>query len=203
MQFFGTAESHFFDRENPAEEIPSQAKDETGRKATLDDLLSLTRQADEAIDDFEIDLEELGKNLRKKIDGITEYLDYCDSRAETIGKRAAELAQKAKAFENKSKFLREYVAQCMLRDAAIRGESTDKLKISGEHYEFALQFSEAVEEVVQPNPNLYLKLTGKFIRRSYAWDKKALKEGLKAGQIGIEAYAKLIKKPYIKIKSKS
>lgn len=176
---------------------------EAPRKLTLGDLLALTREADDALDDCDLDLESLGKDLKTKIDNIGYLLEALDMRAEAAAERGEILCKRAKALKNKAKSIRERVAFQMEQDIKERGLVDPKPKLSGLEFEVLLKYSESVEIKGHPDAKLYLKLGPKFIRREYEFDKPTLKKALKENNQDILNYASIVKTPYITIKPKS
>lgn len=171
---------------------------------TLGDLLDLSRKADDDVEDIEIDLAELGSNLRQKTDDIVAYLDLLDSKAEMHRKNAQKFAAKAKSFENKAEGLREYVAFQLDADNRERGGLNAKPKLTGHVWEIEVKYSERLTPKVHPDANLYFKEFLKpFISRAYTWNKDGLKKSIKSGNDKLSEYASITKHPSIKIKPKS
>ncbi len=176
------------------------------QKASLGFLLEQARRADDDMLDFELDLAELGADLRHKVDDIVEYVDYCRARSAAIGKRAKQLVDKAKAFANKADRLEEHVAFRLDEDRQVRlgrGEPVDdNYRLPGVNFEVALKYSERVTASREPDPALYLKLKG-LVRRQYSWDLNAVKKALKANDAAVMPFAAITKHPFIKIDPKT
>ncbi|HYX38357.1 MAG TPA: siphovirus Gp157 family protein [Oligoflexus sp.] len=193
------AEKLNFHDEDPEEPKP--------KKRTLADLLELMKRAEDEIDHCEIDLEELGTAIRSKIDHIVEYLDYCDEKAQTLRTRMKLFERKAKAYENRSKYLREYVAYQLATDASWKGDGPSghdgKPCMSGDLYQMSLQFHDFVEVNSDANAIAFLKLGPPFVERRYTWNKRALKAALESKSEIVAGYAELKKRPHIKIDVKT
>lgn len=175
-------------------------------KKTLADLLELMRRAESEMDDFDIDLGELGSDIRGKIDNIVEYLDYCDEKAQSLRVKMKLFEKKAKAYENKSKSLRQYVANQLAFDAdqkgAISADEAIMHRISGDTYQMSLQFHDFVEVNRDPDPVAFLKLGPSYIERRYCWNKRALKMALENQSRVVAEYAELRRRPHLKIELK-
>lgn len=175
-------------------------------KKTLSDLLELMRRAEGEWDDFDIDLGELGSDIREKIDNIVEYLEHCDGKAESLRLKMKQFEKKAKAYENKSKNLRQYIANQLAFDADQKGSiAADEAilhRISGDTYQMSLQYHDFVEVICDPNPVTFLKLGPSFIERRYCWNKRALRMALETQSHAVAEYAELRRRPHVKIELK-
>lgn len=163
-------------------------------------ILGMMQASDDNMLEEEIDLEELGKELRDKVDNIVEFTDACYARGAAIAKRAAELSAKAAAFNNKADRLLEYVHRNMVE--------TGSLELPGHDFAFRIKYSERVD--IKPtaiaDPGMYLRFSRKaagLIKRTYAWDKNVIKRLLKAGDADIAALASITKHPNLEIKPKA
>lgn len=174
-------------------------------KATLGELLSLVRMADDGVLDSELDLEELGRDLRDKVDGCVEFIFYNRSRAAAVSAMAKLLTAKATAFANAADRLESHIAFRLAQDKAeraARGEPVDaKYRVAGVQFELVATTSERAVPLVEPTPALYLRFKD-LMRRSYDWDKNALKRALRAGNVEVKAYAEIKKIPQVEIKPK-
>jgi len=172
---------------------------------TLAELLESMRQAEDDLETFDVDLSELGANIREKVDGIAEYLQHCDQKATALRERMKAIEKKAKAFENRSKNLKQHVANLLALDAEQKGphvaglNAKGKHRISGEAYQISLQFHDYVEIIGDPNPVAFLKLGPSFIERRYTWDKRALKMALENNSKLVSEFAEIKKRPHVKI----
>lgn len=175
---------------------------EPKKKKSLGDLLELMRKAEDDLDDFEIDLDELGQDIRSKVDAIVDFLDYCEHKADILKKRMKLFEKKAKAFENKAKNLRQYVANQLMLDSDqkgdILGQKEEMPTIAGDLYQISLQFRDYVETLAEANPLNYLKLS-EFIERRYSWNKRALKTALENQNEKAFKVAKIGQRPHLKI----
>ncbi len=176
------------------------------QRRSLDELLSLMRATDDDVLDYDVDLEELGVDLRSKVDNIVSFLDYCEARALALGKRAAELSAKSAAFKNKGARLEARVGDVMDFDRKARiakGEPAEgPYRLPGVSFEFVLKYSERVKEKRAADPAMYLKLKG-FVRRTYEWDKTALKKALKANNAAAIEVAEITRHANVEIKPKA
>lgn len=187
-----------------ADEI-SESLEAPPRKASLHELLSLSRAADDGVLDAELDLEALGLDIRDKVDGIVEYLSFLESRAEAFSKLAAPFVKKSLSFQRQRKSLEEYVAFCLNRDKVereARGEKVDKVVVPGECFQLRLKYSERVEPVSEPTTALYLTHKA-LIDRTYKWRKGEVKKALKAGDPVITKLAVIKKYPHVDIDPKA
>lgn len=142
---------------------------------SLGELLRLAQEADDAILENDVDLEELGANIKDKVDSIVDYLDFVDSRRKKILERSNELMAKAASFAAKQDRLEAYVTKRMF--------DTGTPKLPGNFYRFIIKPSEAViPKVAKATAGLFLKYKGLVTKGAtpYSWDKRALKERLKA-----------------------
>jgi hypothetical protein len=180
-----------------------EREEDKPKKKTLADLLELMRQAEDEWDHCEIDLDELGTAIRSKIDSIVEYLEYCDEKAQSLKAKMKLFERKARAYENRAKYLRQYVADQLAQDARLNGGPEDKACVSGELYQMSLQFHDFVEVSCDADPIAFLKLGPRYIERRYTWNKRALKAALENRSEDVTRYAELKKRPHIKIDIKT
>lgn len=181
--------------------------EEVVQKKSLGDLLEIMRRADDDLENYEIDLDELGVDIRNKVDAITEYLFHCRERADGLKKVIEVFKKKATAFENKYKNLKLYVANQLVLDAEqkglILGNKDCKPRLTGHLFQFTLGHAESVEVLCEPNASIYLKVGEKYCSRSYKWDKRALKAALDRNDPLIMQYAEKKRTAHVKIDARS
>lgn len=184
--------------ENPNENEPSLAPATTEEASgppptkSLGELLAIAKQADDAVLEYDVDLVELGESIKDKVDGIVEYLDFLESRAAAISKRALELSTKAGHFRNKAARLEAYVEKQM--------DGTASLMLPGKFYRFVIKYSEAVIPKIKESAALALKYKGLIVRKvSYQWDKRGLKARLKVGDKDAMEVAYIERRPNLEI----
>ena len=153
------------------------------QKQSFWDLLNLLEQIDECV--VQLSPEEISRVLEKsqlKVDTYKYVLDKLKSHAEYLGQRAAEFAAAMQATENHVKRLKAHLVW------VLEQKGTDRWP--GKDYQIKLVATQSIQPQIEPNSRLSLKFPD-CVKRSYSWDKKALKEALQDPESPLQDYAKV------------
>lgn len=147
----------------------------TEERRSLDSILFEIEMIDDQGDDFDPEKHAaLVENGMVKIDSCVYVIEGLGSNAKRYREKAARYAAMARAAENRSDWLRGYVADCLKRHGF--------QKFPGQEYIASLRKSKAVEIKVGEDADELASIKyEKYVSVKYSWSKSAITEGLKAG----------------------
>lgn len=128
---------------------------------------AIDQETGEIVDELALEgLEQLEMDRNTKIENSVMYIKDCNARADAIKQEIKVLQARAKTFENKAEATKKYL------QSALAGEKFESAKCK-----ISYRKSESVN--IDPDaliPSQYIKI------REPEYDKKALKQALKAGE---------------------
>jgi len=154
------------------------AIDQLGHSLTLGEILEILDDNDTGLIDLSNEiLAVLGSNLMSKIDGCAYRIDSWDAIATLHRKYAATFAASARALEAKGDRLKSRI----LFNMKLRQFE----QLPGEKFKVKITSSQSLAIKDEATSSLCVQYPD-FIKRSYAWDKRALTAAVKQGSTEIE-----------------
>lgn len=158
---------------------------------SLPSLLSTLTAADEGLLELtDEDLQELGKELFKKVDSYHYLLEKFEGEIERYTKRIAEFQEKKKNLQASKDRLKELLMYNM---------SVNKFEmLSGDDYQVKMHRRKDVDVNVTGDPTVMQYNTmPALVKQKFVWNNAAIKAGVKSGELD-ETYGAVVERPYLR-----
>jgi hypothetical protein len=159
------------------------------RKPSLWDLQDQMQRAEEEVNSADdASLQNILGDIRTKVDSVKSMIDIFDNEAARFKDYKDQMAKRQKSLENAAERLRQYTISCL------RGHGTEFE--TGHMWVAKISQNEKVvvhKDVPDQGDYITLGLDYPVIRQKFEWDKTALKNLLKKGDIELLKYAEIAK----------